>query len=73
MRSRGWPTACHAAIATSSSPSLSPGSPAKTLTQSLSKSRSRWSRMNSHACSTAPSLKYSPMEQLPIISKKERW
>jgi hypothetical protein len=29
--------------------------------------------MNSQASSTAPSLKYSPIEKLPIISKKDRW
>ena len=36
MRSRGIPTRCHAATATSSSPRPSPGSPAKTVAQSLS-------------------------------------
>ncbi len=73
MRSGGWPTLSHAARATSSSPSPSSGSPAKIVTQKRSMSIFRCSVRYSHAKSTAPSLKYSPNEKLPSISKNVRW
>ncbi len=63
------PIRSQAATATSSSSSPSPGSPANTLTQIRPRSSFMWSNMNSHANSTAPSLKYCPNEKLPSISK----
>src|SRR5438067_13230153 len=72
MRSAGWPIASHLRYATSSSPSLSSGSPAKTLTQNRSGSSFRCSKTNSQARSIAPSLKYCPNEKLPSISKNVR-
>src|SRR5919198_1186230 len=70
IRSGGIPFFSQCAIATWSSSSPSSGSPAKTLTQMRSRSSFMCSNMNSHARSIAPSLKYSPSEKLPSISKK---
>src|SRR3954467_325141 len=67
------PTRCQSAIASSSGPSFSSGSPAWTLTQRRSQSSFNRSRTNSVANSIAPSLKYCPNEKLPSISKKVRW
>ena len=73
IRSTGIPIRSQRAIASSSGPSFRPGSPAWTLTQTLSQSSFNRSRMNSVAYSIAPSLKYWPNEKLPSISKNVRW
>jgi hypothetical protein len=57
MRSAGMPTRFHASIATVSSSSPSTGLPSWTVVQSLSGSSFICSVTNSHAKSTAPSLK----------------
>src|SRR6266511_4457774 len=73
IRSAGMPIFSQRSIATSSGPSFSSGSPACTVAQQRSQSSFRCSRMNSVACSIAPSLKYCPNEKLPSISKNVRW
>src|SRR5437868_6010298 len=73
IRSGGMPILSQSAIASSSGPSFSSGSPAWTLTQIRSQSSLRWFRTKSVAYSIAPSLKYCPNEKLPSISKKVRW
>ncbi len=70
IRSGRIPIFSQAATATWSSSSPSSGSPAKTVTQTRSRSSLIRSNMNSQASSTAPSLKYCPNEKLPSISKK---
>src|SRR6201987_6353903 len=69
IRSDGIPIRSQRRIASSSGPSLRPGSPAWTLIQTRSQSSFSRSCMNSVANSLAPSLKYWPNEKVPSISK----
>ncbi len=73
IRSAGIPLASQWSIASWSTSSFSPGSPAWTLIQTLSQSSLSRSWMNSVAYAIAPSLKYWPNEKLPSISKNVRW